>query len=87
MPQLSYYCKAYAANELREFPKWAERVPPLLIQPEPGTEEEMRTEYYFLHDNYIVRAGVYQEDQIVFDEVTPSWKSFCETVLHFTPPS
>ena len=87
MKRISYYCKAYLAEELRRFPEWHERVQPLVVRPEEEAGSGGVTEYFFLHDDYVVTASVYRDEQVTFDHVTPDWKAFCESVLNFTAPS
>lgn len=87
MKRISNYCKAYLAEELRRFPEWQERVQPLVVRPEEETASGDVTEYFFLHDDYVVTAGLYRDEQVTFDHVTPDWKAFCENVLNFTAPS
>lgn len=84
---MSIYCKAYLAQELRRFPEWRERVPPLVVRPEEAADSGGGTEYFFLHDDYVVTASVYRDEQVTFDQVTPAWKAFCEGVLNFKAPS
>ncbi len=85
--QMSNYCKAYLARELRQFQGWSEQVPPLSIPADKNTPMEEGTEYFFLHDNFVVTAGVYRGENVVFDQVTPDWKEFCKTVLSFDSPA
>ena len=87
MKHISNYCKAYLAEELRRFPEWQERVQPLVVRPEGAADSDGVTEYFFLHDDYVVTASVYRDEQVTFDQVTPDWKAFCESVLNFTAPS
>lgn len=84
MAQMSRYCKAYPARELRQFPDWHEQVPPLVVQPEEPAAEE--TSYFYLHDNYVVTAGLYRDENIAFGRVTDEWRSFCSRVLDFVVP-
>lgn len=87
MKRISNYCKAYLAEELRPFPEWQERVQPLVVRPEEVADSGGVTEYFFLHDDYVVTASVYRDEQVTFDHVTPDWMAFCESVLNFTAPS
>ena len=87
MAHLSNYCKAYLAEELRRFPEWREQIPPLVVRPEEAADSRSGTEYFFLHDDYVVTASVYRDEQVTFDHVTPAWKAFCEGVLNFTAPT
>jgi hypothetical protein len=84
MAQMSRYCKAYPAQELRRFPEWHEQLPPLVVRPEGAAAEE--TAYFYLHDNYVVTAGLYRDENIAFDRVTDAWTSFCSRVLDFVVP-
>jgi hypothetical protein len=87
MKRTSNYCKAYLAEELRRFPEWHERVLPLVVRLEEAADSGGATEYFFLHDDYVVTASVYRDEQVTFDHVTPDWKAFCEGVLNFKAPS
>ena len=87
MKHVSNYCKAYLAEELRRFPEWQERVQPLVVGPGEADDSGGVTEYFFLHDDYVVTASVHRDEQVTFDHVTPDWKAFCEGVLNFTAPS
>lgn len=85
MAEMSGYCRAYLAAELRRFPEWVEQAPPLVVRPPDAAPGEDATEYFYLHDTYVVTAGVYRDEQIAFDRVTDAWKSFCHRVLKFEP--
>jgi hypothetical protein len=43
--------------------------------------------YLFLHENLTVTDGIWLDQKIVFDSVTPEWRQFCKTTLQFEPPS
>lgn len=81
MAQMSRYCKAYLADELRQFPEWSEQAPPLVVQPEGGDEAAC----FFLHDDFVVTAGAQRDENVVFDRVTDAWKAFCRGQLDFAP--
>ena len=94
MAEMSNYCKAYRAEQLREFSGWKERVPPMAVKKEaesngnsatPAETEE--SAYFFLHEDFIVTAGVFRDQDIAFDEVTDHWKVFCTNSLKFEPPN
>src|SRR4051812_42344411 len=97
MAVMSDYCKAYAVDQLRQFPSWSESVPPLAVRVEKGSDDadgknagssaKDGLSYYFLHDDYIVTAGIFRDQKITFDRVTDEWKIFCTNVLDFHPPS
>src|SRR5437899_2036450 len=88
MPTMSIYCKAYPASRLRDFPQWSEKVPPLTVtaaetasvasgEDAPDAAEPVTEEYYYVHDNYVVTAGVFVDADVAFDAVTEDWKRCC----------
>ena len=76
MLTMSKYCKAYPVDRFRAFPSW----------PLSATSATEETGYYFLHDNHVVATGVFKDEGIVFDAVTPEWIDFCEKTLNFQIP-
>jgi len=48
--------------------------------------QEILEQYYFLHDNFVVTMGIYQDENVVFDEVTAEWKEYCQASLKFVIP-
>lgn len=95
MAIMSNYCCAYPASLLRAYPGWSEKVPPLraslddsadatVSEATDGSDRES-LEYYYVHDNYVVTAGVWVDEQIAFDDVTEAWKRFCIDGLEFAP--
>lgn len=85
---MSAYCRAYLAEELRRFPEWSERVPPLVVRADGGTPEEPAQEFacFFVHDDLVVTAGVLRDEQVVFDRVDDAWRTFCRETLEFKRP-
>lgn len=90
---MSTYCKAYRLAKLRQFPGWTEKSPNVRkeMKPVAGKEVEIAREltdqdYLYLHDNYVVTDGIFEDKNIIFDEVTPEWKKFCTEVLKFEIP-
>jgi hypothetical protein len=73
MPEMSKYCRAYAVEDLREFDDW--KGEPL---PDSG--------YVFVHDDFVVTAGIFRDVQVLHGEPTPSWVRFCEDRLRFSVP-
>ena len=45
------------------------------------------TDHLYLQENYVVTDGIFIDENIVFDEVTPEWISFCESTLEFEIPA
>lgn len=90
MAEMSNYCKAYLASELRQFPGWSETIPPLVVRKEMGSNDNPPTkadeaQYFFLHEDFTVTAGIFRNQQVTFNQVTDTWKEFCKTVLKFEP--
>ena len=50
--------------------------------PRPLSDDDV----LFLHDNYHVTDGVFADEHVVFDAVTPEWRTFCDSVLGFEIP-
>jgi hypothetical protein len=95
MATMGRYCKAYYVRQLSEYPAWR----PNLQQLRPDTTEvdgdEVETARTALHDddvlylqeNHIVTDGIFLDQHIVFDGVTPEWEEFCRAVLRFDVPA
>jgi hypothetical protein len=89
MALMGRYCKAYPADSFRQYSAWTEAPftpDPADAEPvEEGATEEVG-EYYFLQENYVVTAGIFQDEQVVFSTVTPEWIEFCTQTLEFKVP-
>jgi hypothetical protein len=79
------YCKAYLVQDLREFPEWD-----ALAARKPAAESSGLTpsgwgdtDYLFLQEDYTVTDGLFLNENVVFDHVTDSWRTFCERQLGF----
>ncbi|UKP00587.1 hypothetical protein [Nostoc sp. UHCC 0870] len=77
MPQIGTYCKAYLLEQLRQYPKWQETTENQL------TEESV----LYLQENYVVTTGIYVDENIIFNNITPEWQQFCHQTLKFSLPS
>ena len=94
MAQNSPYCKAYLASSFRAFPSWTEKTDKLRKGKKvvDGKEVEFdRTliedgDILYLHDSYVVCDGIFNDENIVFDNVTEEWKNFCKQTLGFSIP-
>ncbi len=89
MDEMSNYCKAYRAEQLRQYPHWKESIAPVVI-PGSGADAvadsksaETDTSYFYLHEDFTVTSGVFRRQKVAFDSVTEEWKEFCKNVLHF----
>jgi hypothetical protein len=86
MPNVARYCKAFLASDLCEFPGWVDPSPPLSESGGADGDPPDGSDVYYLHENYVVTRGIYTDEQIVFDRVTPEWVEFCVNVLKFEIP-
>lgn len=94
MAEMGSYCKAYYAKDFRQFSDWQEKLEALRpeTREENGQEiEEPRTaladdDILYLQENYVVTDGIMKDENIVFDQVTDEWKSFCTETLSFEIP-
>lgn len=80
MAELGRYCKAYPVGRLRAFAGWSET---------PGAAREPITDdsFFYLHDNLCVTDGVFRDEHVIFDRVTPDWERFCREELQFEVPA
>jgi hypothetical protein len=90
MANMGRYCKAYPAARFREFGGWVENTAnrrssdaqsDKLESPESAGED-----YYFLQETFVVTDGIFLDENVIFDAVTPEWKTFCSDVLKFEIP-
>jgi len=73
------YCKAYYMKDLRQFDGWTEN---------RGDNESNLTDedVVYLWDDFVVVRSPVLPGGMIFDEVTPQWRQFCQTTLHFEIP-
>ena len=88
MSVLGKYCRAYPLSQLRQFPGWIERADEARkIRKEINGEvvEQARTltdeDYVYLHTDYTVTDGIFVDENVIFNDVTPEWIEFCQNVL------
>jgi hypothetical protein len=94
MAEMGRYCKAYYAADFRKFPGWQENVANLRKDKQEvnGKEVEVeRTELkdddiLYLQENLVVTDGIFKDENIVFDQVSPEWEAFCTGDLAFEIP-
>lgn len=94
MAEMGRYCKAYYARDFRAFPGWSENVSALRAgkQEVDGKEVEVaRTglndeDILYLQENFVVTDGIFKDENVVFDQVTPEWEAFCTDTLKFEIP-
>lgn len=87
------YCKAYQLRRFREYKQWVENFE---ITADDGKADSNDTQSdlqssddipLYLQENYAVTRGIYIDEDIVFDKITPEWVSFCKESLKFEVPN
>lgn len=93
MTTIGKYCKAYSLKKLRQFNQWTERSENTRKEKKEvdGKEVEVNREltdddFLYLQENYVVTDGIFKNENIIFDNLTPEWKDFCKNILHFEIP-
>jgi hypothetical protein len=43
-------------------------------------------DFLYLQENYVVTDGIFMDENIIFNRVTPDWIEFCENELQFEIP-
>jgi len=75
MGKMGKYCKAYPIARFREYKGWSEKA------------ADVNRDHLYLHENYVVTEGIFMDEDVVFDDVTPEWIEFCKNTLKFEVPS
>jgi len=91
MTTLGKHCRAYLLARLREFPGWIEKPENARLLREevdgeivPVLRVLTDADYVYLQGNFTVTDGIFIDENIIFDEVTPEWVSFCRDVLGYS---
>ena len=93
MANMGRYCKAYSVAALRAFGQWNEQSQN--AKPAPATNggdqsagQRLLTDddYLFVQENFVVTDGIFIDENIIFDSVTPEWRRFCKEELGFEVP-
>ena len=91
--EMGNYCKAYLAQQFRQYPGWTENAANVRKDKQEVGGKEVEVErqldddsILYLHESYIVTDGIYNDENIIFDNVTDEWKSFCHETLGFEVP-
>lgn len=85
MSKMSKYCKAYPIPRFREFSDWQENSTNARKEndaPRPLTDED----FLYLQENLVVTDGIFIDENVIFDNVTPEWADFCRNTLRFELP-
>ncbi len=92
MTTLGKHCRAYPLSRLREFPGWTEKpenARKIMQEVDGETVQAPRDltdeDYVYLQGNFTVTDGIFIDENVIFDEVTPKWVEFCRNVLRYQP--
>jgi hypothetical protein len=86
MATMGKYCKAYMITSLRQFGGWTEKSEN--ARKENDTPRQLGdVDFLYLQENYIVTDGIFIDENVIFDNVTPEWIDFCKNVLKFEVPN
>lgn len=82
------YCKAYHLSALRQFPGWSEENVDWKGRKghSEASGESSEDSVVFLHQDCIVTKSMWHNENVVFNQVTPEWREFCENTLEFKVP-
>jgi len=95
MATMGKYCKAYSLKKLRGFSGWTERAENARKEKQKGADGKEAPvtraltddDYLYLQENYVVTDGIFKDENIIFDQVTPEWIAYCHETLQFEIPS
>lgn len=93
MANMGKYCKAYPITRLRELSGWKENAQNARkVRREvegkevEATRELTDSDFLYLQENYTVTDGIFIDENIIFDQVTPEWIEQCKNDLKFEIP-
>jgi len=93
MATVGKYCKAYSVKNLRKFSQWTEcaentrKENKSVERKEVAINRELTDDdFLYLQENYVVTDGIYKDENIIFENVTPEWQEFCHKTLEFEIP-
>ena len=88
------YCRAYLLKEMRKFKGWSENPNNARVEsnednsPDAGFPRILDDDsIVYLQENYVVTDGVFKEENILFDSMTPEWEDYCIKDLGFYIPN
>ena len=85
MAKMGKYCKAYMLPSFREFSGWSETAEN--ARKENGSPRQLTdSDFLYLQENYTVTDGILIDENVIFNNVTPDWITFCKSVLKFAVP-
>lgn len=85
MAKTGRYCKAYMIPSFRKFGGWRENSEN--ARQENGVARKLTDgDFLYLHENLVVTDGIFIDENVIFDNVTPEWVDFCKNELKFEIP-
>ena len=94
MAIMGKYCKAYLLQDFRQFAGWSEKAENARkkkMEIDGKVQEEIREltddAILYLQENYVVTDSLFEDENIIFDDVTPEWMAFCQNTLEFEIPT
>lgn len=78
------YCKAYHMSDFRQFAGWSESR--INWKKNADDAEFADDDVVFLHEDYTVTQSIWSNENVIYNDVTPEWQDFCNTVLEFKVP-
>lgn len=91
--KMGRYCKAYPIKRLREFSGWTENQQNLRTEKVTVDGKEVEAprtitdeDFLYLQENFVVTDGIFIDENVIFDNVTPEWQEFCKSSLDFQVP-
>jgi hypothetical protein len=86
MGKMGRYCKAYMVPSFREFSGWTENSEN--ARKENGSPRQLTEgDFLYLQENFVVTDGIFMDENVIFDNITPEWIDFCKNVLKFEIPT
>jgi hypothetical protein len=93
MSQMGKYCKVYPISALQEFEGWTsilqyddEEIGTINPNDNADAVEADFSDYVYLQDDYTVTSGLFKDEAVIFNSVTPEWIAFCKDRLKFELP-
>jgi len=86
MAIMSRYCKAYPIDRLEAYTHWSKFAKQPAKNQEPQEPATATSGCLFVHEDLTVTAGVFKDEDIVFDSISPEWTEFCKSDLEFRVP-
>ena len=93
MAKTGRYCKAYMIQKFREFEGWKENAQHAREEALPTDGKDIKrarklsdADFLYLQENYVVTDGIYMDENIIFDDMSPEWTNFCKNKLKFEIP-